>query len=55
VPFKFVEKHPEAALTYAWVSEDDKKIARKIISGEIVESGMSEFFVVCVICMQMLI
>ena len=43
VPFKFVEKHPEAALRYAWVSEDDKEIARKIISGEIVESRMSEF------------
>ena len=55
VPFKFVEKHPEAALTYAWVSEDDKEIARKIISGEIVESGMSEFFVVYVTRMQMLI
>jgi hypothetical protein len=55
VPFKFVEKHPEAALTYAWVSEEDKAIARKIISGEIVESRMSEFFVVYVIRLQMLI
>jgi hypothetical protein len=54
VPFKFVEKHPEAALTYAWVSEDNKKIARKIISGEITESRTSEFFVINVICMQML-
>jgi hypothetical protein len=55
VPFKFVEKHPEAALTYAWVSEGDKAIARKIISGETVESRMSEFFVVYVRRMHMLI
>ena len=47
--------HTEAALTYAWVSEEHKEKARKILRGEIVESKMSEFFVDYVIRMYMLI
>ena len=42
VPFKLVDSHPEAALKYPWVSDEHKAIARKILSGEIPESRMSE-------------
>jgi hypothetical protein len=49
VPFKLVEKHPEAALKYVWVSEEHRAIARGILSGEIAESRMSESFVIDVL------
>jgi hypothetical protein len=34
VPYLLVDKHPERAVGYAWVSEEHKAVARRVLSGE---------------------
>lgn len=33
IPYKLVDKHPERALLYDFVSEKDKELARQILAG----------------------
>jgi hypothetical protein len=34
IPYFLVDKHPERALAYAWVSEAHKEDARRVLRGE---------------------
>lgn len=45
VPFKLVERHPEWALYWPWVSQEHKAIAQKILDGKDLDPAqMSKFF-----------